>query len=202
MILFLMSLSYADEFLQVREKVRHGAPLQEAILSYVHMLEEAPDPAVYRALSSLLEIEEKPLCAQAAKIRAQNMEFFTPPTTEGYVPSRVIWLWLGVLVCYILWFIWPNRVYVALLFGSCISALYFFPQYRYKGKIIYENTPAVHIPSLAGVEMINLEKGAVVDIVGAQQGFWKVSLLDKQGWVHRESVVSWDPYDVFKCFDT
>lgn len=202
MILWSLSLCFASDSTAVQEKVASSHHVDKAIVHYIEQLKISPDPALYHSLSTLLDIKQEKECAIAAKRRAQNMEIFPTEAHDTHTFPSFVWPWLGVLLCYSIWFIRPRRIYAALIMGLGISMLAFFPRIRYQGSILYRDTPIVHIPTLTGVELANIQKGTVVRIFEAQQGFLKIQFSNKEGWVHRESVVSWNPYDVFNCFDT
>ena len=200
MLILLCALSFGDtSFEQAAVHIKAGE-LEKAEQVYRTLL-FPPDAAVYRVLGAIYSYKEEPICAQAAQIRAQNLEFFPEKIIKEHTFPPVIWVWLGVLLCYLGWLIVPKHLGKVIIIGLTTAMFAIFPLFRYKGSVISDDVIVLHAPYAQGVSLASLSKGDTIQLNGREKDFWNISFGQTKGWVHEKSVISWDPYDTFGCSD-
>ena len=200
MLSLLCTLSFgAPSFEQAKAHVQAGE--LEAAEHLYHTLLSPPDASVYRALGTIHAYKEEPLCAQVAWIRAQNLEVFPEKIIEEHTRPPIIWVWFGVLLCYVGWLIFPKHLGKVIIVGLTIAMFAIFPHARYKGSVISDDVIVLHAPYAQGVSLASLSKGDTIQLIGREKDFWNISFGQTKGWVHEKFVISWDPYDTFGCSD-
>ena len=200
MLSLLCALSWGEtSFEQAMNHVQNGE-IAKAEEMYYSLL-STPDAGVYRALGLLLSHKDATsVCAHVALIRAQNLEVFPSKIQGEHTLPSFVWLWLGVVLCYVGWIVFPKHLGKAIFVGLAVAMLALFPFFRYKGSVVDDDVMVLHAPYAQGVSLTSLSQGDVVQLLGRESEFWNISFGQTKGWVHEKSVVSWDPYDTFDCF--
>ena len=179
--LFFVACQDVDaELLSIKEKAFFG-DWETVEQAYIERINRSPDRDLYRALSKVYEIQEKPVLSQVMKHRAESLSdltiwgagllFFVGLCLLGWNRSR--WSWIFV--------------------GTALGMLAFYEDVRYKGSVFFEQTNVFHTRSNRGIPLFSLEKGSTVGIIEEDSGYILIEFEQKRGWVEQKKVLSWNP---------
>ena len=179
--LFFIACQEVDaELLSIKEKALAGN-WEEVEHAYIERINRNPDPELYRALSKVYEIQEKPFLSQGMKMRAESLSdltiwsagmlFFIGLCTFG--GNRRRWSWIFV--------------------GSALGMLAFYEDVRYKGTVLSAQINVFHSRSNRGIPLFSIAKGSTVGIIEEDSGYFLIEYEQKRGWVEQKKVLSWNP---------
>ena len=181
MWLFFLSCQEVDhELVSIKERARLG-DWEHVEKQYREQIHKKPDRALYHALASVLDAQEKPEEAHATRMRAQSMSDLSL-WNAGFLVFVGLGLWA-----------WCRSRWSWFFVGCGLVMLAFYEDLRYKGTVLSAQTNVFHTLSNRGIPLFSLEKGSVVGIIEEDSGYFLIEYEQKRGWVEQKRVLSWNP---------
>ena len=188
-LFFLSCVEKDSELLAIKEYARQEK-YELVEQRYLQILNEhGADRNVYLGLARLWEAREDPR-AVAAYQRARILEH-----------ANYFFAWSGGLLGFLVlsfWFRFSFWIRCFGLLGAFVTTgIAFYDDPRDKGTVISAETSVFISPSLHRSVLFSLKKGAEIQILSKESGYFLIEYENKQGWIPQETILSWDPSDSF-----